>query len=124
MLGFYGAVSMSRSLPLPAVVAWSLFPAAWVTGHLHWTGIRNTELLMMAGNLVAKVSVGFKQVQPGHYCTSCKLDLCDGVAWLLHSSCLRTSAGSQPLSALRAERYFSAEHRSAAAAAVQLWHHV
>lgn len=38
-----------------SVVAWSLFPAAWVTGHLHLTSIGDTELLMMAGNLVAKL---------------------------------------------------------------------
>ena len=41
---------------------------------------------MMAGNLVAKVSTGFEQAQPGQVCRSCGLELRDGVAWLLQLS--------------------------------------
>ena len=86
MLGSCGAAPMSQSLPLLAVFAWSLFPLAWVTGHLHWTSIGTTELLMMAGNLVAKVIAGFEQVQAAKVGRRRRLHLRNGVAWPTHLS--------------------------------------
>ena len=41
---------------LPAVVLWSVFPVTWFATQLDLIGSRNSELIFMVANWVAKVS--------------------------------------------------------------------